>query len=193
MHPTLASTLWKNPASPYARGALLAVAGSVLLAISAKIQVPFYPVPVTMQTFVVLSIGMLFGWRLGGATILLYLAEGCAGLPVFAGTPEKGIGVAYMMGTTGGYLVGYLFSAVMVGFLAERGWDRDIWKTVAAMILGNIVIYSFGLLWLGILLGWNKPILEWGLYPFVLGDILKVGLAATVFPAVWRWISGKSV
>jgi len=191
MYPTLASTLWQNPTSPYVRVAMLAIAGSVLLAISAKIQVPFYPVPITMQTFVVLSIGMLFGWRLGGATIMLYLAEGFAGLPVFAGTPEKGIGVAYMMGTTGGYLIGYLLSAIMVGFLAERGWDREIWKTVAAMILGNIVIYTVGLLWLGILLGWDKPILEWGLYPFVLGDLLKVGLAAAIFPAVWRWLSDK--
>ena len=141
-------------------------------------QVPFYPVPMTMQTFVVLTIGLAFGWRLGAATVLLYLAEGAAGLPVFAGTPEKGVGFAYMLGGTGGYLVGFVLAAALCGFLAEKGWDRHPLRTASAMLLGNILIYIPGLLWLGVLFGWDKPILEWGLYPFLLGDATKLAIAA---------------
>ena len=108
-HPALVDALWtKN--NTLLRNVLLAVAGSIALWISAKIQIPFYPVPVSMQTLVVLLIGMAFGWKLGGATVALYLMEGLAGLPVFAGTPEKGIGLAYMVGPTGGYLLGFLIA-----------------------------------------------------------------------------------
>ena len=162
--------------------ALIAVAGSVLLAISAKIQLPFYPVPVTMQTLVVLVLGMTLGSRLAFATLALYLAEGMAGLPVFAGTPEKGIGLAYMMGPTGGYLIGYLLAATLTGWLAERGFDRTLPKAAFALVLGNLAIYVPGILWLGGVIGWDKPVLAYGLTPFLAGDALKLALGASLLP-----------
>jgi biotin transport system substrate-specific component len=168
------------------RVTILTVTGSLLLWLAAKIQIPFYPVPMTMSTFAVLAIGMAYGWRLGTATILLYLAEGAMGLPVFASTPEKGIGLAYMLGGTGGYLVGYVFAAAAVGMLAERGWDKNVLTTGLAMLVGNALIYVPGLLWLGTLFGWDKPIIEWGLAPFVLGDLAKLALAAALMPLTWK-------
>jgi biotin transport system substrate-specific component len=188
---TLAQSLWPSasdaaPTRRWLRLGLLVLAGSILLTISAKIQVPFYPVPMTMQTFMVLALGMAYGWRLGAATVLFYLAQGAMGLPVFVGTPEKGIGLAYMAGPTGGYLLGFVMAAALAGWLAERGWDRNIVTTAIAMLLGNIVIYVPGLLWLGALFGWDKPILAWGLTPFVLGDLTKLALAAVLMPLAWR-------
>ena len=191
LHPTLVDAIWPAAAVKPIRLAVLALVGSILLAISAKVQVPFYPVPMTMQTFVVLAIGMAYGWRLGGATLLLYLAQGAAGLPVFAGTPEKGIGLAYMYGPTGGYLLGFLIAAVVCGWLAERGWDRNVLTTALAMLIGNVLIYVPGLLWLGALLGWDKPILEWGLTPFLLGDLTKLALAAAVLPLAWKLLKRR--
>ena len=188
-NPTLVNALWPKNAS-LIRAVVLAICGSAALWVSAKVQVPFYPVPMTMQTFVVLVLGMAYGWRLAGATLLLYLAEGAVGVPVFAGTPEKGAGIAYMLGGTGGYLIGFVIAACLCGWLAERGWDRSILKTAAAMLLGNIVIYVPGLLWLGALFGWDKPILEWGLTPFIFGDLVKLALASAVLPATW-WILGR--
>jgi len=188
-HITLAAALWPSEAAQKAvRVTVLALAGTLLLTLAAKIQVPFYPVPMTMTTFAVLVIGMAYGWRLGVATILLYLAEGALGLPVFAGTPEKGVGLAYMLGGTGGYLIGYIFAAGLCGWLAERGWDRHVATTALAMLLGNIVLYVPGLLWLGTLFGWDKPILEWGLTPFILGDLTKLALAAAVLPLAWKLV-----
>ena len=185
-HPTLADAVWRSDrTSALLRNAILAVLGSALLWASAKVQIPFYPVPMTMQTFVVLALGMAYGWRLGAATLGLYLLEGAFGLPVFAGTPEKGIGLAYIAGPTGGYLVGFLLAAAACGWLAERGWDRSVAKTAAAMLIGNVVIYLPGLLWLGALVGWDKPVLAWGLTPFLLGDLTKLALAAVVLPAIW--------
>ncbi len=188
--PTLIDQIWRGE-NTLLRNVLLAVAGSLALWVSAKVQIPFYPVPMTLQTFVVLTIGMAFGWRLGGATVLLYLAEGAAGLPVFAGTPEKGIGLVYMTGPTGGYLAGFLVAAVAMGWLAERGWDRHVLTTGLAMLIGNGLIYLLGLAWLGAVLGWDKPILEWGLLPFILGDVTKLCLAAAVLPLAWRFL-GKA-
>ena len=173
------------------RNALLAVVGTLLIWVAAKIQVPFYPVPLTLQTFVVLTLGMAYGWRLAGATLILYLVEGAAGLPVFAGTPEKGIGLVYMMGGTGGYLVGYVLAAVVCGWLAERGWDRNVITTALAMLAANVLIYIPGLLWLGSLYGWDKPILEWGLTPFILGDLTKLALAALALPLAWKLIGRR--
>ncbi len=184
--PTLANTLWKDQS--LLRSIVLAVAGSVLLIASAKISVPFYPVPITMQTFVVLLIGFVYGWKLGAATILLYLVEGVAGLPVFSNTPERGIGVAYMMGPTGGYLAGFVFAAALCGWLAERGWDRHWLTTLGAMVMGNLVIYVLGLAWLGSLIGWDKPVLDYGLFPFLYGDLFKIILATLVFPVAWKFI-----
>ena len=163
--PTLAQSLWQT-GDERLKFLLLAVMGSLALWLSAKIQVPFYPVPITMQTFVVLVVGMAFGWRLGATTVLLYLAEGALGLPVFAGTPERGIGLAYMVGPTGGYLLGFLVAATAVGWLGQRGWDRRIATTLAAMALGTAIIYVPGLIWLGTAIGWDKPVLELGLWPF---------------------------
>ncbi|MHA1152397.1 MAG: biotin transporter BioY [Alphaproteobacteria bacterium] len=189
LYPTLAGTLWPaGKANPMLRGMVLALAGTALLTLAAKIQVPFYPVPMTLQTLAVLALGMAYGWRLGAATLLLYTAEGALGLPVFAGTPEKGIGLAYMLGGTGGYLVGFVLAAAVCGWLAERGWDRSAVRTAAAMAIGNAIIYVPGLLWLGALLGWDKPILAWGLTPFLLGDLTKLALAAAVLPLAWRWL-----
>lgn len=185
---TIAQTLLPTN-SPLLRNVVLAVLGSLALWLSAKISIPFWPVPMTMQTFVVLSIGMAFGARLGSATLLLYLAEGAIGLPVFAGTPEKGLGLAYMFGTTGGYLVGFVIAAFVVGTLAERGWDRNFLTSALAMFVGNVVIYCFGLLWLGTLIGWDKPVLALGLTPFILGGLLKIALAALMMPTIWRLIS----
>ena len=186
LHPTLIDTLWPAAAMKPLRLAVLTIAGAALLTIAAKIQVPFYPVPMTMTTFAVLVIGMAYGWRLGAATVILYLAQGAAGLPVFAGTPEKGIGLAYLAGPTGGYLLGYAVAAAACGWLAERGWDRNVILTAIAMLVGNVLLYVPGLLWLGVLFGWDKPILEWGLTPFVLGDLTKLALAAAVLPLAWK-------
>jgi len=190
----LIDNLWhaEDKTAMLLRGAVLAVVGTVLLTLSAKIQVPFYPVPMTMQTFVVLSLGMVYGWRLAGATMLLYMAEGAMGLPVFAGTPEKGIGLVYMMGGTGGYLVGYVLAAAAIGWLAEKGWDRTMLGTALAMLIGNALIYIPGVLYLGALYGWDKPILEWGFTPFILGDAVKLCLAACVMPLAWKVMSKKS-
>lgn len=185
---TLAEALWPTTgrARDAGRAVLLVVAGSLLLTLSAKVQIPFYPVPMTMQTFAVLALGMALGWRLGAASVAFYLAQGAVGLPVFAGTPEKGIGLAYMMGPTGGYLLGFLLAAAVCGWLAERGWDRRVSTTALAMLIGNAVIYVPGLLYLGSLIGWDKPVLEWGMTPFLLGDVTKLALAAAVMPAAWH-------
>jgi len=146
----------------------------------------------TLQTLVVLALGMAYGWRLGLATVMLYLGLGAAGLPVFAGTPEKGIGLAYMAGPTGGYLAGYVAAVLACGWLSERGWDRSVWTALAAMLVGNVLIYVPGLLWLGTLLGWDKPILAWGLTPFVLGDLAKVVLGGALLPGIWRMLGRRA-
>jgi biotin transport system substrate-specific component len=193
---TLAAALWPRTGKlgempALARNALLAVAGTLLLWACAKIQVPIGPVPITMTTFAVLAIGMAYGPRLGAVTLLLYLAEGAAGLPVFANTPERGIGLAYMVGPTGGYLVGYVLAAAAVGGLAERGWDRNVFTAASAMLVGNALTYIPGLFWLGVLFGWDKPILDWGLTPFILGDLLKLALVAAGLPLAWKLLARK--
>ena len=191
-HPrnTLAQNLW-NRENTLLRNLCLVILASAALWASAKIQVPFWPVPMTMQTFVVLIIGMAFGWRLGAAAVLLYFVQGALGLPVFAGTPEKGIGLAYMAGPTGGYLVGFVLAAGVVGWLAEKKWDRNVFTTAAAFFIGNVVLYVPGLVWLGLVLGWDKPVLELGLYPFLPGDVLKLVLAAVLFPVLWRRVEAR--
>jgi len=188
---TLAAVLWPTRSqTALVRAALLALGGSLLLTFSAKLQVPFWPVPMTMQTFAVLVIGMGLGARLGSATVALYLAEGALGLPVFAGTPEKGIGLAYLLGPTGGYLVGFLASAALLGWLAEHGWDRRIGSTLAAMALGTTLIFACGLAWLGHLIGFDKAV-QFGLLPFLPGAALKIALAAVLLPGVWRLLGPR--
>ncbi|MDF1750380.1 MAG: biotin transporter BioY [Alphaproteobacteria bacterium] len=194
--PTLAQTVWQaDGAARWMRNVILVLAGTAIMAISAKINVPMLPVPMTMQTFAVLAIGMAYGWRLAGATMVAYLAEGAMGLPVFAG----GGGLAYMAGPTGGYLLGFVVSAIIVGWMAERGWDRNMLSTFAANIIGTVVIFGLGFLWLiqviavakGMDVAAAMPIaLASGVLPFILGGIVKSALAAAVLPLSWK-ILGK--
>lgn len=172
--------------SKFLREAIVLVLATALLAVSAKISIPFYPVPMTMQTLVVVGLGLALGANRGLAAVLLYLVEGAFGLPVFAGTPEKGIGLTYMMGSTGGYLVGFVIAAYVSGWLAERGWDRKIVPAFGAALIGTAIIFIPGVLWLGVVFGWDKPIVAWGLTPFIWGGLLKSALAALIFPAAWR-------
>jgi biotin transport system substrate-specific component len=183
--PTLIDALWPSRAAPAVRWAALALIGSLLLTASAKAQVPMWPVPMTMQSFVVLVIGMAYGARLAGATVALYLFQGALGLPVFAGTPEKGIGLAYMAGPTGGYLVGFLIVAVVMGWLAERGWDRKALPSLAALAIGTVLLFVPGVAWLAVLVGFEKAV-QTGLVPFLLGSVLKLALAAAVLPLAWK-------
>lgn len=188
--PALFSVIWpaSDRASKVARALLLVVVGSLALAVSAKIKVPFYPVEMTMQTFVVMVLAMAYGWRLGMATLALYLAEGLMGLPVFTGTPERGLGLPYMMGPTGGYLIGMLVAAGLVGWLAERGFDRGVFSTLVAMVIGTFVIFALGLAWLSSLIGFDKAI-TFGLIPFVYSEALKIVLAALLMPLAWKLLS----
>lgn len=164
----------------------MVVLGIVALAIFAKIKVPMWPVPVTMGTFAVLTIGATYGPRLGLATIIGYMIVGAAGFDVFAGSSAESLGLTYMMGGTGGYLVGYVLATLALGFAARAGWDRSILLMGAAMLVGNILIYAPGLAWLGQLYGWDQPILAWGLTPFLVGDALKLILAALIVPGLWK-------
>ncbi len=170
--------------------AALTVGGSIAIALCAQIAIG-YPVPVTGQTFGVLMVAALLGSRRGALSVLTYIAEGVAGLPVFA---QGKAGPAALFGPTGGYLVGFLLAAYIVGALSERGWDRRAATTVVAMIVGNLAIYACGLAWLlclahlmGQPLG-GKGVLAVGLYPFLVGDALKIALAAALLPAGWRLI-----
>ena len=151
--------------------------GSLLLTISAKIKIPFYPVPMTMQTFVVVLMGVTFGWKIGVATISLYLLEGIIGFPVFAGTPEKGLGLVYFMGPTMGYLIGFLFAAFLAGYLNLK---KNIFLIFLKLILSVSIIYILGILWLGHLIGWDKPLLELGVMPFLLAELLKISLLTII-------------
>lgn len=164
---------------------VLVVLGIAVLAITAKIRVPIWPVPITMGTFAVLSIGAAYGARLGLVTIWGYLAVGALGVDVFAGSSAGASGLSYMAGGTGGYLVGYVLATLALGALAARGWDRSPGRMALAMVIGNALIYVPGLLWLGHIIGWDQPILELGLTPFLFGDAIKLALAALLLPALW--------
>jgi biotin transport system substrate-specific component len=174
------------------RVALVAL-GVAALAIAAKIKVPFWPVPITMQTFVVVAVGAAYGMRLGLATMAAYLLIGALGFDVFTGSTAEKNGLAYMMGGTGGYLAGFVVATAFLGWAARRGWDRSVGSMAAAMLIAHAMIYALGLLWLGTLMGWDKPILQWGLYPFLAGDAAKVALAALLFPALWRMVGDARV
>jgi len=170
------------PGRSLRRNAIIVVTGSLLVALSAQIEIPLQPVPITGQTFGVLLVGALLGSGRGGLSMLMYLSLGAMGLPMFAGGSS---GVARLIGPTGGYLVGFVAAAYVVGWLAERGWDRRIGTTALAMLLGTLVIYVPGVAWLSVFVGWAE-VLGVGVKPFILGDLLKVGLAALVLP--WGWI-----
>jgi biotin transport system substrate-specific component len=162
----------------------IAILGSILLAISAKIKIPFYPVPMTMQTFVVLLLGISLGWKLGLFTVVLYLVEGLAGLPVFAGTPEKGMGIVYFTGPTMGYLIGFLAAVYLTGFFT---FDNNFFKNFAKLLFSVSFIYLLGLIWLGSLIGWDKPVFKLGAQPFLLAELFKILLLALLIPKVLKF------
>ena len=148
-----------------------ALLGTIILAISSKIKIPFYPVPMTMQTLVVLLLGITLGWKLGLATVTLYLFEGLIGLPVFSGSPEKGIGLVYFTGPTMGYLIGFLFTVYFAGKFKFKG---SLFKKFLQLIFSVSFIYILGLLWLGTLIGWEKPLFQMGVQPFLLAELFKI-------------------
>ena len=156
---------------------LIILISSTLLAISAKLKIPFYPVPMTMQTFVVLLIGVCFGWKLGGTIITFYLLEGIVGLPVFSGTPEKGSGIIYFVGPTMGYLVGFLFASMLCGIFK---FNKNIILNFLKLVLSVSVIYLLGVIWLGTLIGWEKPIINLGVAPFLLAELFKITLLSVL-------------
>ena len=156
---------------------LIILISSTLLAISAKLKIPFYPVPMTMQTFVVLLIGVCFGWKLGGVIISFYLLEGIVGLPVFSGTPEKGSGIIYFVGPTMGYLIGFVFAAMLSGFFK---FNKNLLLNFLKLVLSVSIIYFLGVIWLGTLIGWSKPIIELGVTPFLLAEIFKIVLLSLI-------------
>ena len=165
------------------RSVTLALLGSLLIAVCAHIKVPMWPVPMTMQTFAVLLIGMAYGPRLGLATITLYLAEGAAGLPVFA----SGAGIAYFAGPTGGYLAGFALAGLVVGLLARRGWDKNPLYAFLAMALGTALIFIPGVTWLATIIGWEKAIAA-GFIPFAAGAVVKIMLGALLLPFAHKLI-----
>ena len=185
MQQSLVTRLWPQTADSLAARGLLVVLGCLLLIASAKVQVPFWPVPMTMQTFVVLGIGAAYGARLAGVTLAAYLGQGAIGLPVFAG----GGGLAYLAGPTGGYLVGFFVAAVLVGALADRGYCRTWLSTLAAFALGTLTIFALGAGWLAVLFG-PEVALASGVLPFVISELAKVVLAALVFPLIWKRAGG---
>ena len=163
---------------------VLAVLGTLLLTLSAKTKVVLGPVDMSLQTLAVLLIAASFGFRLGVATLLLYLAEGAMGFPVFQSSPEKGVGIAYMLGTTGGYLAGFVVMAAIVGWAADRGFDRNPIKLFGVMLAANAIMLTMGFAWLATLIGVEKA-WAFGVVPFIVGDLIKVALAAALVPAVW--------
>jgi biotin transport system substrate-specific component len=168
--------------------AVLVVAGIALLALMAKIKVPMWPVAVSMGTFAVLTIGAAYGPRLGLVTIMGYMILGALGMDVFQSSTAEANGLTYMMGGTGGYLVGYVLAVMLMGMAARAGWDRSMGRMALAMVAANAVIYVPGVLWLGQVYGWDQPILQWGLWPFLVGDALKLALAALLVPGLWKLI-----
>jgi len=162
---------------------IIAIIGTVLITISAKVKIPFYPVPMTMQTFVILLIGITLGYKMGLATIALYLFEGIIGLPVFASSPEKGIGIAYFIGPTMGYLIGFLIAVYFAGLFK---YDKGIINTFLKLIFSVSFIYVLGLIWLGILIGWDKPIFKLGAQPFLLAELLKILLLLFLTPKLLK-------
>lgn len=180
-----AQTLENIVGGTLARKAVITVAGSIFLAALSQIQVPFYPVPMTLQTLGVMLIGLTFGFRLATATVALYLIEGLVGLPVFAGFAS---GPAVFVGGTAGYLFGFLIAAALMGFLADRGVTKSWPGAIATLIAGEVVIFGLGIAYLAHLYGFNKS-LEWGLYPFILGDVVKTVLAALIGKGVIKGAS----
>ena len=156
--------------------------GCVLLTVSSKIQVPFWPVPMTMQTFVVFIIGMSYGFSFGSYTLISYLILGAIGLPVFA----KGGGILYLLGPTAGYLYGMVLAAAVIGYFADRGYAKSYIKSLLAILLGTVVIFALGVGYLGSVIGYDKA-LAGGLYPFILSETFKIALAVAIIPTIWKF------
>ena len=184
MRPLVSLALPEQGAARLGTQLFLALVGTILLTLSAKAKLVLGPVDISLQTLAVLLIAAAFGMRLAVATLILYLAEGAFGLPVFQGTPEKGIGIAYMIGPTGGYLAGFVVMAAIAGWAADRGWDRHPVKLFSAMLVAEIVMMAMGFAWLAMLIGPEKS-WQFGVLPFIVGDLIKVALAASLVPAVW--------
>ena len=163
--------------------------GVALIALSSKFKVPLWPnpTPVTMQTLVIFALSAAYGSKLAVATVVAYLISGALGMPVFTGTPEKGLGLAYMVGPTGGYLVGFVLMAYITGLAADRGLSRNPLKLGGAMLVGEVLMLTLGALWLGYLFGSDK-IVAWGIGPFVVTDLIKLAIAACIVPALWSAI-----
>ena len=153
------------------KSVFIALLGTMLLAISSKIKIPFYPVPMTMQTLVILLLGITLGWKLGLATVTLYLFEGIIGLPVFSGSPEKGVGLIYFTGPTMGYLIGFLFT---VYFAGKLNFEGNLFKKFLKLIFSVSFIYILGIVWLGLLIGWEKPLFQLGVQPFLFAELFKI-------------------
>jgi biotin transport system substrate-specific component len=191
----LAPTLWTGNRA--IQNVVLVLIGTAILAISAKVQVPFWPVPMTLQTLAVMLIGATYGSRVAVATVLAYIAEGALGLPVFANTPPQIAGPAYLIGPTAGYIWGWVAAAAIIGYAADKGWSRSVPKMFAAMLAGEIVLFGMGFVWLAWFatlssgaagMGAEAAFLA-GVKPFILADLLKLTLAALAVPAAWRLLS----
>jgi biotin transport system substrate-specific component len=163
----------QNTQTQIIKSLLVIFFGSVILAISAKIKIPFYPVPMTMQTFVVLLLGISFGYKIALSTVVLYLLEGIIGLPVFSGSPERGVGLVYFTGPTMGYLIGFLFASFLASFIK---FNDNYFIIFIKLVFSVSTIYILGILWLGTLIGWDKPIIELGITPFLLAEFFKISL-----------------
>tara|TARA_A100001011_G_scaffold90357_1_gene94919 strand:+ start:52 stop:600 length:549 start_codon:yes stop_codon:yes gene_type:complete len=161
----------------------IAILGTIILAVSAKVKIPFYPVPMTMQTFVVLLLGVSLGWKLGLLTVSIYLIQGITGLPVFAGTPEKGVGIIYFTGPTMGYLIGFLLAVYLAGIFK---YTNNFFTNLIKLVFSVSFIYLLGMIWLGSLIGWDKPIFKLGAQPFLLAELFKVALLALIIPTIFK-------
>lgn len=184
--PFILSTLPENRTARLATQIALAVGGTALLVLSAKTRVVLGPVDMSLQTLAVFLIAASFGMRLAVATLLLYMIEGALGWPVFQGTPEKGLGLAYMVGTTGGYLAGFVVAAAIVGWAADRGRDRSFIRFLGVLLVAEFAILALGYGWLAVLIGPDKA-WTFGVVPFIVPDLVKVGLAAAIMPAAWAF------
>ncbi len=173
----------QNTQTQIIKSLLIILLGSIVLAISSKVKIPFYPVPMTMQTFVVLLIGMSFGYKIGLATIGLYLIEGIAGLPVFSNSPERGVGLVYFTGPTMGYLIGFFFACFLASLIKT---DDNYFIIFIKLILSVSTIYILGVLWLGTLIGWDKPIIQLGVVPFLLAEVFKIALLTILAKKIFK-------
>ena len=182
----------QNSQSQLIKSLIIIFLGSIILAISAKVKIPFYPVPMTMQTFVVLFLGLSFGYKIGLATVSLYLLEGIIGLPVFSNSPEKGVGLVYFTGPTMGYLIGFLPAVFLTGYFKFGDWTKKtngnvefFFMNLIKLLISVSIIYLLGLLWLSNLIGLEKALI-FGLKPFLIAELFKVLILALLIPLLLK-------